>query len=197
MNMFFDSVRKHPRLWLWVAILSTVFTSLMMRRSGRCLKTSTAPYAIVSLELAWSQQEANKIRDEWDTHFCNNGNTVTNASVILPNAFIVTDMAQKNIIDDITFLIAYTLFFMVCVVRLDASRLPGEPVSQRTKTFVAFALMAGALDSIENFFMWKFLETGDVASYAFAFPATIKFILVLLLSIYILFSFIKEALFPH
>jgi hypothetical protein len=193
MNTFFDSVRKHSRLWLWSAIALTVLTGFLVTRSGRCLKTGSAPLAIVSLELAWKPADATAIRNEWTNTFCSDGNIVSDAVVVLPDVVTVSHMAKKNIVDDFWFLMAYTLLFMVCVARVDPFRLPGQPVSRRTKLFVAFALMAGVLDSLENFFMWKFLETHDVPNYTFAFPATFKFILVFSLIAYILFSLLKKV----
>jgi hypothetical protein len=78
------------------------------------------------------------------------------------------------------------------VVRIDPSQLPGEAVKQRTRFFIVLALAAGLLDGVENFFMWRFLEKADIPTYAFALPATVKFLFVLALSGYILVYLLRK-----
>lgn len=184
--LFFNTVRKWPRTWLWSAIVFMTLTGFLVSWSGRCLKTASAPFAIVSLELAWAQHDADTTRNEWRRAFCSNGNIILDTAVAGPGDVPVIQMAQKNILDDLWFLVAYTLFFIVCVVRIDPFELPNQPVTRRTFVFVQLALVAGLLDAIENFFMWRFLSGEDLPSYAFALPASVKFLLVITLSGYIL-----------
>lgn len=192
MMLFFNTVRRWPRAWLWLAIVLMVFTGFLVSWSGRCLKTASAPFAIVSLELAWDQHDADTIRSEWQRAFCGNGNIISDPALAAPGDVSVIHMAQKNILDDLWFLMAYTLFFIVCVVRIDPFKLPDQPVTRTTFVFVQLALVAGLLDAIENFLMWRFLSEEDMPSYAFALPATIKFLLVITLTGYILLYLLRK-----
>lgn len=192
MVLFFNTVRRWPRACLWSAIAFTSLTGFLVSWSGRCLKTASAPFAIVSLELAWAQHDADTIRNEWRRAFCSNGNLISDTTATASGAVPVIHMAQKNIMDDLWFLVAYTLFFIVCVVRIDPFKLQDQPVTKRTFVFVQLALVAGLLDTIENFFMWRFLSEEDIPSYAFALPATIKFLLVITLTGYILLYLLRR-----
>lgn len=194
MVLFFNTVRRWPRAWLWSAIVLTTLTGLLVSWSGRCLKTTSAPFAIVSLELAWRQHDADTIRREWSRASCNNGDIIQNTAVTVPGDAPVIHTAQKNILDDLWFLVAYTLFFIVCVVRMDPFKFPDEPVTGRTFVFVQLALVAGLLDAIENFFMWRFLSEEEIPTYAFALPATIKFLLVVTLIGYILLYLLRKLI---
>lgn len=194
MSGLFDEVRKRPRTWLLSVIVLTVVTGLLVGWSGRCLKTPSAPLGIISLELAWDQHQADTIRNEWNRAIYSEGEIIMDIAFVGYDGVTVWAAARKNIRDDIFFLIAYTLFYIVCVVRMDPSRLPGQPVTRRTFVFAHLALVAGLLDGIENFFMWMFLLGHDIYSYAFALPATIKFLIVLALTIYILLYLFRKLL---
>ncbi|MBT1700201.1 hypothetical protein KK083_25155 [Fulvivirgaceae bacterium PWU4] len=192
MMLFFNTVRRWPRTWLWLAIVLMVLTGFLVSWSGRCLKTTSAPFAIVSLELAWDQRDADTIRNEWQRASCSHGNIISDPTVAAPGDISVIHTAQKNILDDLWFLMAYTLFFIVCVVRIDPFKLPDQPVTRTTFVFVQLALVAGLLDAIENFFMWRFISGEDIPSDAFAFPATVKFLLVITLTGYILLYLLRR-----
>jgi hypothetical protein len=177
MEKFIGSVKTNPMAWFIGSILFMILTGALVWQSGECLKTPAAPYKIISLELAWSDQEARSIREEWKNSTCTDGAPVT-------------AKAKQNIFEDIFFLIAYPLFISVCIV-LAGSRKPGGEIILRLAIYLAIA--SGGLDLIENFFMYLFLEGNDLPSASFALPATIKFFLVMDTIIITIFLLIRRV----
>jgi hypothetical protein len=79
---------------------------------------------------------------------------------------------------DFPFIIAYTSFLIVLVVLTGGSR----QLDNASVTLMYFAILAGALDVIENAFMLTFLMYKEISSYTFAVPAMVKFVLISLLA---------------
>jgi hypothetical protein len=171
MMRFFQSVRNSPRLWLFNTIVCTVMTGSMLRQSGECLKTPHAKLGIVSFELAFTTESASTMKTEWENLRCGEN-----------NALLQT--AKSNISRDMFFLVAYTLLFCVCVVL----------VSKRNSIYTSFlvcaAILAGALDAIENVFMLQYLNGNEIHPLLFGIPAFLKFVILVSLFLYVLIALI-------
>jgi small-conductance mechanosensitive channel len=62
-----ENIQNRSRTILFLVLLSlTIATMLVMNGAGSSLNTEEAPYGILSLELAGSQQRAKAILDSWD-----------------------------------------------------------------------------------------------------------------------------------
>jgi hypothetical protein len=180
MKKFILSVKAYPKTWFIGSILFMILTGVLVLRSGKCLGTPTAPYKIISLELAWNNQEAQSIREEWKNMKCSDGVSVT-------------EKARQNILEDLFFLIAYPLFISVCIVLVDSRGSGQRAISLLGQWAIYLATASGGLDLIENFFMYWFLEGNDLPSATFALPATIKFFFVMDTILIIIFLLIRRS----
>ncbi len=191
MKRLISFCRTYPKLITWSVAIAVALAGGVLGWTGQCLNTELTSKGIVSLELAWKQEKAERIRAEWDTTHCKthelsvesfagHGKTKTGNSL--------HQIAKQNIVWDIPFIVFYTLLFVMLIIRKDEGEMPGSPLKKITKTFIALAICTGVLDLTENFFMWIFLDGADVVSISFALPATLKFLFVLTLILYILFQ---------
>jgi hypothetical protein len=191
---FVNVVRNYPALSLALAALFMIVTAVKMVDSGRCLKTKEASNGIISLELAWDKSKAEKIVEEWKTGYC--VGDVISFKVqpgVDPSALIV-NRAKENILLDFLFLIAYPLFFVVSILLLDPRSSYSTEVNGVSQIMVALAIGSGFLDAIENIFMYQFLLDNTRLHFLFTLPATIKFLFILVVIVYIIVYFLRSIL---
>lgn len=189
---FIQVVRNKPALSLAFAALFTIVAAVKMIDSGRCLKTKEAPNGIISLELAWDKQQANRIVEEWERAYCNGAVISFKAQPNADPSTLVIEKAKANILLDYLFLIAYPLFFTVSILLLDPRNAYSTEVNDISQIMLAFALGAGFLDAVENLFMYQFLIGNTELHFLFTLPATIKFLFVLVVICFIVVSFVKS-----
>lgn len=178
-DKWIDYILKHRTKSFWIAFLLMVSTILSMRPSSSCLITSSTPLAIVDLELAFDQQEALRIKGVWIMNDC------SNALAFSANGL---EAAVVNIWLDFPFLISYTIFLIVLIVLTHSKAL-----SQRSVTVILIyaALLAGLLDVVENILMAVFLEVHQIPSYTFAIAASLKFGIIIILIMAIIWRLIR------
>jgi hypothetical protein len=192
MRRFLDFIRNNAALSLAISGLFMIITAVSMIHSGRCLKTKNAPGGIVSLELAWNKLDAQQIRDEWRSGYCNGDVISFDVQQNAESSSLIVERAKENILLDFLFLIAYPLFFIVCIILLDVRRERGQLISKASKIVLSLAASSGFLDAVENVFMYQFLEGQSEMNFLFNLPATIKFLFVLVVVGYILVYFFKS-----
>lgn len=185
-------VRNNPALSLAFAALFTIVAAVKMIDSGRCLKTKEAPNGIISLELAWDKQHANRIVEEWKRAYCRGAVISFKAQANVDPSTMVIERAKENILLDYLFLVAYPLFFVVSILLLDPRNAYSTEVNNASQLMLAFAISAGFLDAVENLFMYQFLIGNTKLHFLFTLPATIKFLFVLVVILFIIVSFIKS-----
>lgn len=178
MTIIARAILTHKTVWLFATLLLMIITGAVVGWSGKCLETPSAPYGIVSLELAWADEEAQKLKTEWSEYTCKNN---------IP----VVEQAKVNILWDFLFLIGYPLFLIVLVVLLGDYQRAGA-TSMLTPIGFYLAMAAGVLDGIENLFMLQFLRHKDWPAFSFALPANLKFFFIVVVVLIILVMFIKK-----
>jgi hypothetical protein len=192
MKRFVNVIRNNPALSLTFATLFLLITPFRMVDSGRCLKTKLAPGGIVSLELAWSKVHAKNIRDEWRSGYCNGAVISFKPQANVAPSSTIINKAKQNILLDFFFLIAYPVFFVVCILLLDARSNYSSDVDPISQIMLALAAAAGFLDAVENVFMYQFLNGSTDLNFLFNLPAIIKFLCVLAVIIYIVVFFVRS-----
>lgn len=150
--------------WLFFATLSMVLF-LQLRGLGVPLVTPETPWGIVSYELAFTTERAQRILDVWRS-----------AGAL--------EAARVHLGVDGGFLLAYPLFFWSSVRllrRADGSRADGSRVDQLGHTVGLAVLACIPLDALENVLLWRMIGTGATATSAAlaGVAATLKFLLVL------------------
>jgi hypothetical protein len=173
------TINSHRVRSFWLAITFFLITAVGMRPSSACMQTVATPYAIVDLELAFSQATANSIRDLWASHKCIGILSISSNAI---------EAAIVNIILDFAFICSYTWLLIVLLV-LTQSKVANHMIRLTTLSCYA-AIIAGSLDVFENIFMLFFLMAYKINSMLFAIPAAIKFILIALLIFWILIRLI-------
>lgn len=192
LRRFVHIVRSKPALSLAFAALFMIVTAANMIDTGRCLKTKEAPNGIISLELAWDKEHAKRIVDEWGRGYCSGDVISFKAQANANPASSIINKARENIILDFLFLIAYPLFFVVSILLLDPRNAYSSDVNEISKIMIALSVGAGFLDAIENLFMYQFLLDNTSLHFLFTLPATIKFLFVLVVIVFIVVYFIKS-----
>ncbi len=193
MKLFVQLVRNHPALSLAFAALFMIVAAVKMIDSGRCLKTNQAPNGIISLELAWNKDKADQIVQEWKRGYCNGAVISFKAQDNVDPSAMILEKAKENILLDYIFLIAYPLFFVVSILLLDPRNAYSTEVNEISQVMLAFSVGAGFLDAIENLFMYLFLTGNTDLHYLFTLPATIKFLFVLVVILFIIVSFVRSV----
>lgn len=187
-------VRNYPALSLALAALFMIVTAVKMVDTGRCLKTKEAPNGIISLELAWNKSKADKIVAEWQTAYCSGAVISFKAHPDSHPSALIVNKAKANILLDFLFLIAYPLFFVVSVLLLDPRSAYSTEVNAASKIMIALALGSGLLDAVENVSMYQYLLGNTDLHFLFTLPATIKFLFVLAVIVFIVVSFLRSIL---
>lgn len=182
MEKFTLLVKANGKVWFSGALALMLLTGGIVLSSGECLKTKSAPFGIVSLELAWNDDYAQALREEWSDAPCSDGSPVI-------------EKAKQNIFEDFLFLIGYPLFFVVCIILLDVHTGSGRGISNFARWGVYLSIASGLLDAIENIFMFHFLKGSDWPAFSFGWPATIKFFCVVAVMLMIFYFSVKRILF--
>jgi hypothetical protein len=143
---------------------------LQLRGLGAPLVTPDTPWGIVSYELAFTTERAQRMLDAWRS-----------AGAL--------EAARVHLGVDGGFLLAYPLFFWSSVrllrraddSRADGSRADGSRVDQLGHTVGLAVLACIPLDALENVLLWRMIGTGATATSAAlaGVAATLKFLLVL------------------
>lgn len=179
--MLHTYITTHSRATLGILAALTLITMIIQINTGSCLKTELTPSGIVSLELAWDQAYASKIRAEW----------MNDCKVVQPRCMDqipthpIMASAYKNIKWDFVFILAYVLLLYVLVV-LHEKKYSQSNRKPYTVLFCAICILAGFLDCVENILMLRFLDHGDVRSWVFAAVAFAKFISLALVAVYLI-----------
>jgi hypothetical protein len=63
-----NPARPRYRRVMWLALALSIGCAVTLQIIDTPLRTSEAPYGIVSFELAWSSASAGRIRDSWNDH---------------------------------------------------------------------------------------------------------------------------------
>lgn len=184
--MFFIYIEKwvnyianHKVKTFWIALLVMVVAAIGMRPSSSCLITADTPKAIIDLELAFDQKEALRIKKLWSSNVC------VNSMAFASNGL---EAAVINTLLDFPFLISYTIFLIVLI----ALTKRGASFNDNSTTIlVSGALFAGLLDVVENILMLIFIAIHEIPSYTFAIAASLKFGIILLLIIVIIWRLIR------
>lgn len=192
MKRFVNVVRNNPALSLAFSALFMIVVAVRMIDSGRCLKTKEAPNGIISLELAWDKAKANQIVDEWNAAYCNGAVISFKAQAEVNDDSLIINKAKTNILIDYLFLISYPLFFVVSILLLDPRNAYSTEVNPISQVMITFAIGSGFLDALENLFMYQFLVGNSDLHFLFTLPATIKFLFILVVIMFIVVSFIKS-----
>ncbi|HKH59392.1 MAG TPA: hypothetical protein VKA49_01105 [Flavitalea sp.] len=189
---------------------------IVMIDREKAIRTDHAPRGIVSLELTSKKINADSIRNEWTKDSVRRGQATCNCKDTAIARHVYTerdrikrarkDIALNNIRLDYLFIVAYGLFLVTILLRNDifkkgdaflkpdASSL--SPVKAATWFLLGGVLIAMVLDGIENVAMTNFLH-GSGSSYPLSFfiPAIVKFVLLSIVSIYLIIQlFIKQAI---
>jgi hypothetical protein len=192
MKKFVNVIRNNPALSLAFSALFMIVVAVKMIDSGRCLKTKEAPNGIISLELAWDKAKAKQIVNEWNAAYCNGSVISFKAQAEVNADSLIVNKAKTNIWIDYIFLIAYPLFFVVSILLLDPRNAYSTEVNPISQLMITFAIGSGFLDAIENIFMHQFIIGNTDLHLLFTLPATIKFLFVLVVIIFIIVYFIKS-----
>jgi hypothetical protein len=189
---FVHIVRSKPALSLAFAALFMIVSAAKMIETGRCLKTKEAPNGIISFELAWDKHQAHRIVDEWKKGYCSGDVISFKAQESANSSSLIINKAKENILLDFLFLIAYPLFFVVSILLLDPRNAYSAEVNDISQIMLALAVGAGFLDAVENIFMYQFLLDNTDLHFLFTLPATIKFLFVLVVILFIIVYFVKS-----
>ena len=192
LKRFVHIVRSKPALFLAFAALFMIVTAAQMIESGRCLKTKEASNGIISLELAWDKEHARKIVDEWRAGYCNGDVISFKAQEHADPSTFIINKAKENILLDFLFLVAYPFFFVVSILLLDPRNAYSTEVNEISQIMIALSVGAGFLDALENLFMYQFLLGNTDLHFLFTLPATIKFLFVLVVIVFIIVYFIRS-----
>jgi hypothetical protein len=191
---FVNVVRNYPALSLLLTALLMIVSAAKMVDSGRCLKTNEASNGIISLELAWDKFQAKRIVAEWNNGYCVGDVISFKANAGANSDALIVNRAKENIVLDFVFLVAYPLFFVVSILLLDPRSAYSTEINQTSQVMIAIAIASGFLDAIENIFMYQFLLDKTDLHFLFTLPATIKFIFVLIVIVYIIVTFFRSLL---
>lgn len=153
-------------LVLAALLVFVLVVSCWLRSYNDQLLTHEAPYKIVSLQLSW---------------------TTASAAVILASWEGLMEIVVQSIYIDFLFIVSYTLFLLCCVVARNRG-IEGyqEPLTKTTKVFLVVCLIAGACDAIENVFTLLYLQGQIESVVMISLPASIKFIAILAVVIYLI-----------
>lgn len=125
------------RVLFWLAVAVAVALFVVLARLDAPLKTSEAPYGIVSLELASSVAEVETILASW-------------RRVVVEGVGGLT-LARRSIGIDFAFIVAYvTVLAGACRWAAAALRRQGRPGASAVRAVAGLQPVAGLLDVVEN-----------------------------------------------
>jgi hypothetical protein len=168
-------IRRKAMISVIIALTVFLVTASMMRRSGACLKSSEAPRAIISFELAFTSAKAANIKREWDSKECDNG-------------VRATEMAIKNTNQDLLFIFGYTSLLIVLAIIFPRKRDP-----QYDLFILKLAGLAAICDVIENVFMLIYLQGGSMHPLFFGAFASAKFLMLIFIVLNIVLGIARSV----
>ena len=151
-----------------IAALGTFFMFIVLRWQGSTLQTTTSPRAIIDLEFANTAGRLHELLMRWDIH-----------------------VVRINIWFDFIFIIAYTFFLSLCAEMYASKWQANSFLSRAGYLFTRLAYAAGIFDIAENLLMLQSIAgnyTENSLQLTF-YCATIKFILVFFIFLYLIISF--------
>ena len=153
--------------------IGTIVMIVVLQQQGKGLRTAHTPLAIVSLELANTEEDAQEVLTAWKP--------TTSINLI--------KTAQINIRLDFIFIFFYSLFLFTACRKI---RYHSQKWQKKAgKNFAYGALIAGGFDVFENIIMLDTLN-GDYGFFSTLFTficVVIKFILIAFAILYILLGF--------
>lgn len=156
-------------VWLFFATLSLILLLQLRGLDGPL--AAVTPGGIVAYELAFTAERARGILDIW-------------------RIAGVTEQARVSLGVDVGFLLVYPWFFRYTVRLLRSPRFstPGTTFDRLGQILETAVLACMGLDALENWLLWRMLETGATNSGAALAggAATLKFLLVLLTTLWCL-----------
>ncbi|HTH57195.1 MAG TPA: patatin-like phospholipase family protein [Cyclobacteriaceae bacterium] len=160
-------------------------TGAHVEKANHSLATHDAPNKIVSLELAWTKVQATRVLDSWDSE--------------------KTPLAISSVWRDYLFIVGYTISLMglVLIIRGYVHAKEGVPegddaaVTKKRRLeinyfFFGCCAFAAVGDFLENGFMLWALYGHPTAPFLYSFPATLKFVAVGALLIYLIYYLVKS-----
>ena len=163
--------------WLFFATLSLIL--LLQLRGIDAPLVAVTPGGIVAFELAFTAARAQEILAVWQSAG-------------------VTESARVSLGVDVGFLLVYPWFFRWSVALLRRPRFsePGTTSDRLGATLGGAVLACTPLDALENWSLWRMIETGPTSTLAAlaGTAATIKFLLVLAATLWCLTALSKRLL---
>lgn len=163
--------------WLFFATLSLIL--LLQLRGIDAPLAAVTPGGIVAFELAFTTQRAQEILALWQSAG-------------------VTESARVSLGVDVGFLLVYPWFFRWSVALLRRPRFsePGTTFDRVGAALGAAVLACTPLDALENWCLWRMIETGPTTTLAAlaGVAAVLKFLLVLAATLWCLTALSKRIL---
>ena len=174
-------IERYATVFFAITAVLALLTFIIQVNTGQCLKSDLTPSGILSLEFAWDKEYVDALRTEWQKPCMLPGPLCIDraeASSIMSAAFV-------NIYWDFAFMACYLLFLCTMVILHETkfARISRRPF---TALLISCCMLIFILDGIENFLMLEFLNNAAVDSWKIAVIALIKFILVAVVALYIL-----------
>ncbi len=117
-------------------LAGTIGMMVLLLTSGKDLKTTTTPFGIIDLELAFSKPDVQKILTVWDHKVSGGKNLITKA--------------QINTLFDFIFLLFYSLLLFACCKILASSLAHRRKWRNTLNLFAVLVMVSGLLDVVEN-----------------------------------------------
>ncbi|MGC4103093.1 hypothetical protein [Ferruginibacter sp.] len=163
---------------LLLLLTGTLAMAVFMTINGAPLKTPQTPHGIIDLEFAYNTEKVNIIATAWQ----------------LQSADGLDDVAENNTMWDFVFILFYASFFFAACKTLSKKFITTHWKHTAGIFLSKTAIAAGVLDIGENLGMLQTLSArGNDSIYLFtALCASVKWLLVLLILIYLLFALISQ-----
>lgn len=125
---------------VWIAAIVFVLATIAMQIQGKPLRTTNAPFGIVSLEIAAKPALADSIKYNWQQ--------------ITVSGKALNKIALNNILLDFFYIAAYGMFLILLALRLHYKQEKQKAILWAAK----LAIIGGGLDLIENLLMLYTLQ---------------------------------------
>ncbi len=149
--------------WLYSALAATIVLEVVLGRLNKPLVTAAAPSGIISFELARTVERSAAIMASWNAE--------------------ARATARESLLVDYLFMIAYpATLALSCVTVAGRMQAAWPRLARVARVLAAGAMVAGALDAIENAALLVQLASGATPTAALVAwgCATVKFALVIL-----------------
>lgn len=193
--------------WLFpLFLLLTIVSAMLVLKHNGCLKNEYSPHSVLSLQQSFDKKITDSIIRKWNKDSCNCPRVNAPQQLCADGAKCKKAIvyAAKSIRSDFLFIPCYIILLVLVLVRLncrtpftaffdaaqDFAKQPPAFISQLTKLFIGFVIIAGIFDVAENIFMLRALNTmGTGLQYnpsSFATPSVVKMVLLGIVIIYFL-----------